>query len=180
MGGYSWTINGMDILDVDLAAINLEVKMDTEAVAPSIVNALAGGDPTRQISLTHNGDFGFKASLTLNVGNEYEGQYGNLYYHDSNGKLVFMNAGEIDGDGNVTLDFSHASDYVIVIGRDRTEEEAQNQEVVEPEEPTEPSTEAATDAAEPVAKSGSGMTVILVIIVIAIAVAAVVLLKKKK
>ena len=105
MGGYSWTINGQEVLATDLSAINLEVTMDTEAVAPSVVEKLAGGEPTRQISLTHNGDFGFKASLTINVGSEHEGEFGNLYYHDSNGKLVFMNAGQIDGDGNVSLNF---------------------------------------------------------------------------
>ncbi|MBS5520806.1 MAG: hypothetical protein KHX56_00890 [Clostridiales bacterium] len=115
MGGYTWTINGMNILASDLKDINLEVKFDTNAVPSSIVKELAGNQPVRQISLTHNGDFGFKATLTMNAGAEYAGQYGNLYYYDSDGKLVFMNAGAIGADGNVSLDFSHASDYVLVI-----------------------------------------------------------------
>lgn len=115
MGGYTWTINGMNILASDLKDINLEVRFDTNAVPSSIVKELAGDQSVRQISLTYNGDFGFKATLTMNAGKEYAGQYGNLYYYDSDGKLVFMNVGAIGADGNVSLDFSHASDYVLVI-----------------------------------------------------------------
>lgn len=115
MGGYSWEINGKDIVASNLSDINLEVTFDTEAIPGNIVKQLAGDQPVKQLSLTHNGDFGFKATLTMNVGAEYKGKYGNLYYYDSEGKMVFMNAGEIDDSGNVKLSFSHASDYAIVI-----------------------------------------------------------------
>lgn len=117
MGGYSWTINGKDITADSLKSINLEVKMDTNAVPDKIVDALSNGNPVRQLSLAHSGDFGFKASLSVNVGAQNSGQYGNLYYYDSSNKLIFQNAGKIDADGTVRLDFSHASDYVIVIGK---------------------------------------------------------------
>lgn len=73
-----------------------------------------------QLSLTHNGDFGFEATLTVDVGKENVDKFGNLYYYDSDGKLVFMNAGKISADGSVDLTFSHASDYVIVIGENQT------------------------------------------------------------
>lgn len=115
MGGYSWEINGKDIVASNLNDINLEVAFDTEAIPGNIVKQLAGDQPVKQLSLTHNGDFGFKATLTMNVGAEFKGKYGNLYYYDSDGKMVFMNAGEIDDSGNVKLSFSHASDYAIVI-----------------------------------------------------------------
>lgn len=121
MGGYSWKINGKDIKE--LKDVNLEVKLDDNKVPTKLIDKLAGGQPTRQLSLAFDGDFGFKADLSINLGSQYEGQYGNLYYYDSNGKLVFMNAGEIDKDGNVSLEFSHASDYVIVIGEDMTNSE---------------------------------------------------------
>lgn len=120
MGDYSWTIKGQDIAANNLEDIDLEVKLDTDAVPPSLVRMLADGQPARQISLTHNGNFGFKASLGLNLGSQNKGQFGNLYYYDSTGKLVFMDAGKIDDNGNVSLTFSHASDYVIVIGSKQT------------------------------------------------------------
>lgn len=115
MGGYTWTINGMNILASGLKDINLEVKFDTNAIPSNVVKALAGDNPVRQLSLTHNGDFGFKATLTLNAGKENADKYGNLYYYDSDGKMVFINAGKIAADGSVSLDFSHASDYVLVM-----------------------------------------------------------------
>lgn len=180
MGGYSWTINGQDVLAVDLSAVNLEVTMDTEAVAPSIVEKLAGGEPTRQISLTYNGDFGFKASLTINVGSEHEGEFGNLYYHDSNGKLVFMNAGQIDEDGNVSLDFSHASDYVVVVGRDRTEEESKkSDEAAEESMPAEIIDEEVVPVEKEEETAGSGL-ILVVIVVIVIAAVGIILVKKNK
>lgn len=119
MGGYTWTINGKDILAEDLKDINLEVKQNSNAIPNKVIQSLAGDNPTQQLSLTHNGDFGFKASLTINVGSQYHGQYGNLFYYDSDGKVVFINAGMIDEDGNVTLTFSHASDYVIVMNKQK-------------------------------------------------------------
>lgn len=115
MNGYSWVINGKDIAATSLNDINLEVKLDTDAVPTSLVKSIAGDKPTRQLSLTHNGDFGFRANLVLNLGNEHSGEFGNLYYYDSSSKLVFMDAGQINVDGTVSLSFSHASDYVIII-----------------------------------------------------------------
>lgn len=177
MGGYSWTIHGQDVVAGDLSAINLEVTMDTEAVAPSIVEKLAGGEPTRQISLTHDGDFGFKASLTINVGIEHKDEFGNLYYHDSNGKLVFMNAGQIDAEGNVSLDFSHASDYVVVVGRDRTEEETQK---IEESMPAEILSEEVVPVEEEVETTGNGLIPAVIVLIVIAAVAGVVLAKKNK
>lgn len=115
MGDYSWTIGGTDVLATKLRDIDLEVKVGTNTVPSGIVSSLAGDKPTTQLSLTHNGDFGFRADLTVNLGSENSGGTGNLYYYDSAGKLIFMNSGKIGEDGSTTLSFSHASDYVIVI-----------------------------------------------------------------
>lgn len=182
MGDYSWTINGMDINAPKLEDINLEVTMDTNVIAPNIINAIAGGAPTRQLSLTYNGNFGFKAQLTINVGSQNAGQFGNLYYHDSNNKLVFQNAGLIDANGNVSLMFSHASDYVVIIS-----EEASAEETV-----TEIITESAEEEGEDIAEievesekenettSLSILPIILLIVVVIAGIAGVILVKNKK
>lgn len=117
MDGYSWTLNGMDVAATNLKDIDLEVKIDTNAIPSNIVASIAGDSPTTQLSLTHNGDFGFRANLSLNLGSEHAGSTGNLYYYDSDGKLIFINAGQIGADGTTSLPFSHASDYVIVIDK---------------------------------------------------------------
>ena len=91
--------------------------MDTNAIPPTIVQQLAEDKTARQLSLTYDGPFGFKGVLTINVGAANAGEYGNLYYYDSTGRLIFMNGGKIDENGNVSLYFTHASDYVIVIDK---------------------------------------------------------------
>lgn len=119
MGGYSWTINGQNITAKYLKDINLQVKLNTNAIPSSTVSKLAGDNPTYQLSLAHEGDFGFRASLTFNIGSQYAGKYGNLYYYDSDGKMVFISSGVIGEDGEVSLNFSHASDYVVVISQEK-------------------------------------------------------------
>lgn len=119
MNGYTWTINGKDILSKNLKDVNLEVIMNTQNIPNSTIQKLAGDNPVKQLSLAHEGDFGFKASLTVKMGEEYAGRYGNLFYHDSAGKMTFIDAGTIRPDGMVTLTFSHASDYVVVMSNEK-------------------------------------------------------------
>ena len=116
MDGYSWTINGKDIQTIyNRDRTDLKVTKNTNNIPGSTVTAVAGDNPSLQISLAHEGDFGFKATLSIGVGSEHAGKYGNLYYHDKNGKLVFIDACQINSEGNVSLVFSHASDYLLVI-----------------------------------------------------------------
>lgn len=115
MNGYTWTINGKTVLSTNLTDVNLEVTRNTSYIPGAVISELAGTNPVEQISLTHDGNFGFTAVLTMNMGSQNAGKKGNLYYHDSDGKMVFIDAGVIEENGNVSLAFSHASDYVIVI-----------------------------------------------------------------
>lgn len=115
MNGYKWTINGKNIKADNLKDINLAVNTNANAIPNDVVSNLAGSNPVKQISLAYSGDFGFQASLSYNIGNEYAGKFGNLYYYDSTGRMIFQNAGAIDASGNVSLTFSHASEYAVVI-----------------------------------------------------------------
>ena len=126
MDDYSWKINGDDIAANDLTDINLEVDVDAENIPDNKVNELAGDLEAHQLALTHNGEFGFKADLTINLGAGNKGKYGELYYYNKDGKLEYMGSGVIDERGNVDLSFSHASDYVVLI-----DEEAGDNNLVE-------------------------------------------------
>ena len=90
MGGYQWSISGADVLAAELRDIDLEVQIGTDAIPSAVVESIAGGKPATQLSLTHNGDFGFRAELTLSLGSENGGGTGSLYYYDSTGKLKFL------------------------------------------------------------------------------------------
>ena len=115
MNGYTWTINGKDIVATTLNDINMGVMIDSGAIPAGVVSELAGNNPTRQLSLAHEGDFGFRANLTINVGAENAGKVGNLFYYNSDNRMIFMSDPTVAADGSVTFPFSHASNYVIVL-----------------------------------------------------------------
>lgn len=143
MDGYSWTI-AADSISGDVTSIDLEVKTGTDNVPADVVSTIENATEIRQISLTHDGAFGFVATLTLPLESEHEGMYGNLFYYNEETKaLEFMNAGLIDEEGNVSLTFNHASEYVIAIGEDMAaayevaaEDEAVEDENAEKQEET--------------------------------------------
>ena len=127
--------------------------------------------------MVHNGEFGFKATLTINVGSQYEGESGNLYYYNSNGELEFIDAGQIDVDGNVNLDFSHASDYVVVIGHDRTEEES---ETMEESMSAEIIDEEVVLVEEEVESTGNGLIPVVIVLIGIAAAVGIILVKKNR
>ena len=171
-GDYTWEINGKDILASNLDEINLEVKFDTEDIPPVTVEKLAGDKPVKQLSLTHEGDFGFKATLSINMGNEYAGQFGSLYYYDSDHKMVYIDSGKIMEDGSIQLDFSHASEYIVVV----SETEMTQEDVDEELQPL--NVEEEIEQIEETA--GTNIMPIIVLFIILICVIAIVVIIKKR
>ena len=165
MGTYSWIINGKDVKDGQLESIDLEVILDTKAIPTETVNALAGDKPTKQLSLIHEGDFGFKAVLKIYVGTEYAGKLGKLYYYNASNVLEYITSDQIDAEGYAELEFSHASDYVVVM------------EEQEPA-PTEPEQDSTQDHDAPEASKLPMILGIAAIIVVALMV--IVVIRKRK
>ena len=118
--GISWKLNGNDIKNIS-SDIDLGVNKNTTNIPAEVINKVTKEKTSLQLSLNHNGDFGFTATLTVNLDSKNKGLYANLYYYNpkaAKGKeLEFISAGKIDGSGNADLQFTHASDYVIVIDR---------------------------------------------------------------
>ena len=79
-----------------------------------VINQVTGEQYS--VTLAYSGEFGFSATLTVNLEEKNVGYYANLfYYNPDSGALEFICAGEIGEDGNADLTFTHASDYTIVI-----------------------------------------------------------------
>ena len=116
MGEYKWTIKADSIKSEK--DVNLEVVLDTKEIPTDKIKTLDDGADYRQLSLVYDGEFDFTATLTVNVGKENKGKYGNLYYYNDKKELEWMDSAIIGEDGKVSLDFVHASDYVILIGND--------------------------------------------------------------
>ena len=116
-GGVSWTVNGQDIPEgVSLSDLDLGVTLNSDGIPVDVINSIPGERDTVQMTLAHDGDFGFTMTLTAPLGEENAGYWANLYHFDEDAeRLTFETAAEIDADGSVSLSLSHASQYAIVI-----------------------------------------------------------------
>ena len=110
--GFEWEINGNDVTaprDVDMGVskgANVPVK---------VINAVTGEFGYVTITLKHDGEFGFKAMLRVDLGKDSKGLFANLYYYLGKNKTELIDSGKIGSDGKAELEFTHASEYVIVI-----------------------------------------------------------------
>ncbi len=117
LGDVQWTVNGADIpTDTDFTDLDLGVSLGTSGIPVNVINTITGEVGTVQITLAHDGEFGFTMTLTAPLGKENAGYWANLYHYDEDAEaLNFEAAAKIDEDGSVTIPFSHASQYAIVI-----------------------------------------------------------------
>ena len=100
----------------NIETFDMTMELDTKHIPQETVYAVAGKSPSQQLSLVHDGDFGFLAELTVSVGEDYTGQTGRLYYYNEKQALELIDSSVVGDDGRIALEFTHASDYVIVIG----------------------------------------------------------------
>lgn len=122
--GITWTVNGRDVTaagkDIDFGVVFGEEAGKTIPV--EIINNVTGERYSVNLALAYDGEFGFRATLTVNMDKKNAGLFANLfYYNEQSGELEFICAGEIDSQGEVGLTFTHASDYTIIVDRQSME-----------------------------------------------------------
>lgn len=135
--GIEWIINGRDIPaawqegtegntaeqagggfdKIPPSELDLQIALDTHHISEELINGLAfDGEAFRQLSLTHEGSFGFSAVLHINLNQSNKGKVVYLYYYNpGTNKLELQSVGQIDGAGSTEFTFRHASDYVILM-----------------------------------------------------------------
>ena len=116
-GSVAWTVNGLDIPEnADLTDLDLGVDLGTSGIDVDVINSVTGELGSVQITLAHDGEFGFALTLTAPLGRENAGYWANLYHYDEAGEtLNFETSAQIDDEGDVALRMTHASQYAIVI-----------------------------------------------------------------
>ena len=118
-GGIKWVINGSDVSKVPAKDVNMSVTVDSKKIPEDVIKAAKIEKDAKkvvQISLAHEGEFGFKPVLSIDLGKTYAGKYANLYYYNTKTKaLEGQMSVKIADDGSALLKFTHASDYVISI-----------------------------------------------------------------
>ena len=121
--GVLWTVNGLDIPeDTRLHDLDLDVDLGDSDIPATVLNAVTGEIDTVQLSLAHDGRFGFTMTLSAPLGRDNADYWANLYwYNERTEELEFQQAARIADDGTAEFALDHASDYAIVID-DRSHE----------------------------------------------------------
>ena len=118
MGGdVSWTVDGNDVpTATHFADMDFGVDRNTTGIDVDVINAITGEVSSVQITLAHDGEFGFTLTLTAPLGRENAGSWANLYHYDEDAEsLSYETSGEIQKDGTASLKMTHASQYAIII-----------------------------------------------------------------
>ena len=115
--GVSWAVNGQDVpTNTTFSDLDLGVDLGTSGISVDVINAITGEHGSVQVTLEHDGEFGFVLTLTAPLGKENKGLWANLYHYDEKGEtLTFETSAQIDDKGDVSLRMTHASQYAIVI-----------------------------------------------------------------
>lgn len=117
--GIIWFVNGKNVTAEHANDVDFSVEIGASSIPQNIVSSVAGNRQTTQLALAYNGYFGYSAVLMINLGSANAGLYANLFqYNENTGMLDFITVDQINEDGIAELVFSHASDYVIVVGED--------------------------------------------------------------
>lgn len=113
MENYEWLIDGDTIENVS-DDVNFKMTLNTDNVPSDLIEEVADGNTVMQFALEHDGEFGFDARFTFDVGEENAGKNGDLYYFNGE-ELLFQDSNIVEKDGMISFKFTHASDYVVVL-----------------------------------------------------------------
>ncbi len=177
--GITWSVNGQNVTAEGVRDIDFGVKYGEQAqgnIPVSVINNVTGERFYTGLSLSYDGEFGFRAVLSLNMDQKNAGLYASLYYYnEQTGEMEFICEEEIGEDGGVALTFTHASEYILVVDAKTVEQEPADTETgnVQP---------ADTDIVATPAQEGSTMEwwIFLIGAAAAAGVLAVILVTKKR
>ena len=102
--------------DASLHDIFLQVSMNTQGIPSKVLCGLPGSHTFLQMTLGHDGLFGFPVKLHADVGRGNSGKWANLYYYnEGTGKMEFETAARVTASGDAAFTMTHASQYAIVL-----------------------------------------------------------------
>jgi len=115
-GAVTWSIDVDSIEEDAMAEVDMGVSLGTDNVPQELISTILDGNKYLEITLAHQGEFGFEPILNVALGKEYSGKYANLFYFDPETEtLEFICDAIIGFDGIASLGFEHASCYLIIV-----------------------------------------------------------------
>ncbi len=115
-GAVTWSINVDSIDENRMTDVDMGVTLGTENIPQELISTILNGNKYLEVTLAHQGPFGFEPVLNIEIGKEYSGQYANLFYYDPEKEsLEFICDAVIGPDGVASLRFEHASCYLVIV-----------------------------------------------------------------
>ena len=90
--GISWKINGKEITDA-AGDIDFDVTVGADAgksIPVDVINNVTGERYSMNLTLAYDGEFGFTATLTVNMESKNAGLYANLFYYNEQTDLIAL------------------------------------------------------------------------------------------
>ncbi len=111
-----WFIDADTVRSEIASAVDMGVQIVNGMISEELITELAGTNEYYELSLAHEGDFGFDPVLQILFSPEDAGSYANLFYYDPDAQeLEFICSSVIDENGAASFTFTHASEYLIII-----------------------------------------------------------------
>lgn len=123
----TFSINGRDIsksASVMKTSLNLSVRQG-DSLIPSEITAqkTQGAITSRQFETAHQGSFGLKINLHLDMGKENAGQYANLYcYNKQKGRLEYQGSFKIVDSGQAMFGITQGAGYLVTVTSEKEKE----------------------------------------------------------
>ena len=110
--GIIWDIYGKDVTD-NAVKVDLGVVVNGNAIPEKDLEKVKELGTTTSLSIAHDGEFGFGATIKYDFGKEADGKHATLFWYNDG---AFEKAGSfvVEG-GYAEFVLTHASDYVIVL-----------------------------------------------------------------
>ena len=115
--GLFWEVHGGDVpADAEYDDVDLGVALGGDDIPADVANLVTGESGSVQVSLEHDGPFGFELTLVAPLGEDAAGLVANLYrYDDEAGSLGYEASAQVDGEGVARLPFDHASSWLVAL-----------------------------------------------------------------
>ena len=114
--GVSWEIWGGDVPEgTPLSDVDMGVEMGTDGIPVDVVDLVTAEAGVVQVTLAHDGPFGFELTLVAPLGEKSDGLYANLYRYDEGAGTLRYECSGVVGGGVARLRLGHASQWAIAL-----------------------------------------------------------------
>ena len=113
---FTWVIKGRDLQTAPMST-DLRVSRGYSNIPAKLINELAGVYPREEFTIEHDGAFGFKTVLDIDLGTANQGKNAHLYYYNEKDyRLETLQTVVVDERGKASFTISDESDLVVIVG----------------------------------------------------------------